>query len=174
MATTEVYEQIDHTQFQNLILEQFKSSDNINAMIDLSMQQGNKIEQCLYEIKNNFYLDMAEGVQLDILGRVFNELRQGRIDADYRLALQEKGALNFSGEPESIISILKSTYGATYVNYRPDYPGKFYINTDAEITHSILEPLAMAGVLGQNEEYIVDANDNFLVDANGNNITAIS
>ena len=117
----------DYNYNLDLFLAQFQNSTKLKAVMEKANDQANEIETALFEIKENFYVATAVGAQLDVLGVIFNEDRLGRTDGEYRAILQIKGALNYSGDPENIIQILKALYGATFVNYRPFYPAKFYV-----------------------------------------------
>jgi len=158
----------------NLLLEQFKDSTKFKALINACNEKAQDIETALFEIRSEFEIDVAVGVQLDILGSIFTEDRVGRNDTDYRYAIKAKAGNQFSGEPETIIAIIQSIFLATYVYYRPFYDAKYYINTDADISSSDLEQFSPSGVQPLVEGYdVVDGNGNRLADGNGNILTAI-
>lgn len=153
-----------------LLLEQFKGSNNLKGIIEASMVQANKIEDALFEIRDLMTIDTATGESLDFIGRVFDEDRLGRSDTDYRAAIKLKGASVFSGEPEVIISVVKSQYGGTYAKYSPEYPGKYRIITDGTISQQQLDQISMAGVTGFLSGYLLDEAGNNIVDEAGNKI----
>lgn len=159
----------------DLFLEQFKDSEKLNAIMEAANNSANYIETAIFDIREAFDLETAIGVQLDIIGSIFTTDRNGEIDEVYRLRIQRNASTHYSGEPEAIISIIKSTFGATYVYYRPGYPGKYYIRTDAEVSVVDLIPLSPAGVdpLIENID-LVDAVGNNIVDALGNLITTVT
>jgi hypothetical protein len=157
----------------DLIISQYLTADNLRGIISAADDAANDIETALFEIRDNFYLSTAVGVQLDVLGIIFGEEREGRIDEIYRQAIAQKAVLSYSGEPEAIIEILKSTYEATTVTYRPGYPGKYYILTDTIIESILLDPISPAGVKGLIEQYLVDAVGNNIIDAVENFITCV-
>jgi hypothetical protein len=139
----------DYSINTDLIIEQFKQSDNLRGMIDAVNKQLDDLEIALFEIRDLFYLSTAVGVQLDVIGRIFNVERQGLSDEDYRKLIGARASIRTSGEPESIITILKVIDGATFVTYIPAYPAipaAFYLITDATITQENLNLISPAGV----------------------------
>jgi hypothetical protein len=146
---SEIEQKTDYSTGLNLLLAQFKNSIKLRGMIDSAYDSADDLEKALFEIRDEFWLDVAVGTQLDTIGEIFNEGRNGDVDADYRLRIQAKASLVASGEPEGIIAILKSLFGATYVTYIPGWPAlpaTYYIITDGTITLAILEKYSPAGV----------------------------
>jgi len=164
----------DYSVLVEKLMEQWKNSPNLVGIIEGSMVQANKMEDAIFEVRDLTNLDVATGINLDVLGKPWNELRESKSDADYRIAIQEKKLLSFSGEPEVIISILKGTYAGTFVNYSPEYPGKYRVKTDATIPFNSLQEISMAGVQGFLAGNIIDQAGNFIVDEQGNNIIHVS
>jgi hypothetical protein len=167
----------DYNYNLDLIISQFANSDNLKGIITAANNKANDIETALFEIRDNFYLDTAIGVQLDVIGSIFLVDRNGRTDSEYRLFIQGKAALNYSGEPEGIFAILLTLYEATFVTYRPFYTGKYYIYSDMidDFGYDELDEISPAGVQGLIESRLVDgaATPNDIVDANGNYITGV-
>lgn len=131
------------------LLEQYKGKDNFESIIRSFNDELQKTEDANFEIRDNFFVDTAEGVQLDILGTIFNAERNGRSDEDYRTLIKLEASKAFSGSPEEIITLLKGIYGATEVEYIPGYPtnpAAFFVRTDISLTESDLELIAPAGV----------------------------
>ncbi len=173
--TIEVIQKIDDYDVNlSLFLYQFRNSTKLQGIIKAAHKSANDIETALFEIRDNFYLDSAIGIQLDILGIVFQEDRLSRDDDEYREALKIKGALNYSGEPEAIINIMNTVYGALFADYRPHYPGKFYMFTDAVLPYSKLNQFSPSGVQGYLEQFILDTEGNYILDANGNYLTCVN
>jgi len=163
----------DYTINLELMLEQYKLSTKLRGIIDSANDSADDIETALFEIRDLFYIDTAEGVQLDTIGAVFGINRGGDTDAVYREKIKTKGSLTASGEPEAIIEILLSLYGATYVTYIPAYPGvpaAYYLMTDASVTIPSLRLFSPAGVEPMLVGYLVDQAGNNIVDQAGNKI----
>lgn len=136
----------DYSVNLDLLLEQYKDSENLKGVIDASNDQADDLETALFEIRDLFYLDTATGVQLDIIGIIFSVLRAGLSDEDYREVISVRAALITSGEPESIITILKLLFEATFVDYFPAYPAGYALLTDSTININELEVFSPSGV----------------------------
>lgn len=148
--TIEIEQITDYSTNLRLLLEQYKNSENLKGILDLMNDQADDFETAIFEIRDNYWLSSAIGVQLDVIGSIFRETRKGRSDADYRIAIGNKATQFFkSGEPESIIMILVLFYSATYVYLKPSWPGVpagYYVETDAVVTSTEMEPISAAGV----------------------------
>ena len=131
---------------ESLLIEQYKDSVNLIGVLNTKSEQANDLEQAIFEVRDSIYLDVATGAQLDIIGHVWNVPRVGLNDNEYRAAIEFKVALRISGTIPELIQILKSVYGATYVEYFPQYPAKFLIISDADINQTELESISPAGV----------------------------
>lgn len=164
-----------------LIMEQWKNSSNLLGIITAALNRGNDMEDAIFEVRDLTNLDTATGINLDVLGKPWNESRENRPDDDYRIAIKRKKLEFYSGAPEEIISILKGSYGASFVMYYPQYPGKYITVSDSEVTQEQQDEISMAGVTGFKGGHLIDANGNHIVyfggfetgnivDANGNNI----
>lgn len=143
---SEIQQITDYDVNLNLILEQYKKSVNLKGILSSSNDQADDLETALFEIRDLFYLSTATGIQLDIIGSIFGESRDGDLDPAYRARIEFRASLVGSGEPEYIINVLKNQYGATFVDYYSAYPAGFYVVTDAIITNTQLENLAPSGV----------------------------
>ena len=165
----------------DLIMEQWKKSPNIIGIITASLNRANDMEDAIFEVQELTNLDTATGINLDVLGKPWNEFRESRSDDDYRVAIKLKKLEFYSGTPEEIISILKASYNASYVTYYPEYPGKYITVSDSTITQEQQDEISMAGVTGSKGGYLIDALGNNIVffgefetgnilDVDGNNI----
>lgn len=160
-----------------LIVRQYFNSDRLRGIIESMNDRADELEQALFEIRDEFWIDTATGAQLDVIGSILGESRLGRNDTDYRAAIKAKAAQIVSGESEGIISVLKSLFGATFVDYMPEYPtvpAQYRLLTDAVVTLAELEVFTVAGVLGLISYPIVDQAGNNLVDFDGNKILAVT
>lgn len=70
------------------LLVQFQGQPNFEGQLTSFLNQVQEIEDMLYSLIVERYLDDAIGEQLDGIGRVVGELRLGKDDTDYRTALQ--------------------------------------------------------------------------------------
>ena len=167
-----------HDDYNTLVFEkrmqQYKNSPRLSSIIETANDQANDLETAIFEVRDLFYLPTAEGVQLDIIGYIFNTFRQpGESDTDLRTRIQISASSRFSGTPEEIITAIIVIFGGTYANYIPLYPAGFFIATDAILTNEQIEKLAPAGVGVGELNYLVDANNVNIADANAQDIYAI-
>lgn len=124
----------DYRDFLDLLAQQYKSKSNFVSMLGSFADQYNDIETALFEIRDEFFLATASGVQLDIIGEILGLPRDGRDDESYRTLLFLKGELNFSaGTPESLIKAAAGLYNASRVEYVPIYPAKIRLWTNGTI-----------------------------------------
>jgi hypothetical protein len=167
----------------DLLITQYRDSDNLKGVIRALNEQAEDIEQALFEIRDEFWLFpvagspivQAVGKQLDVLGAVFGEPRNGRSDALYREAIRIASSLQYSGEPEAIISILKTVFGASYAHYTPGWPtipATYYIVTDVTISRWSIDVISPAGVLGILAAYLMSGDGRYIVDGRGRRIIA--
>jgi hypothetical protein len=145
----DIVKKTDQNEDLKLMLGQYRKSTNLNGLVATNNKQSQDLEDALFELRDEYYIDTAEGVQLDVIGNIFKVERKGSNDTEYRQRITVTAASIGSGEPEFIISALLALYGATYVNYFPGYPGEpasFTVITDAIVTIPELTFLAPAGV----------------------------
>lgn len=89
------------------LLQQYKGKDKIAALLNCFSAQIQEIESAFFELLNDRWMETSTGLQLDGLGQIVGEARQGRTDDDYRLALRVRILTNkSSGSTEQIIEIL--------------------------------------------------------------------
>jgi hypothetical protein len=125
------------------------------AALDVQYQQ---IEQALFDIMTQLWLDWAVGAQLDVLGVHLNLPRNGMDDTTYRLLLGLQAFVNHgSGTPEAMISVIRIICNDPAPLYLPAYPGGFVIQTVSGV-----------GVGIDYDE--VDNSGNFVIDNLGNRI----
>ncbi len=124
------------------LIQYFQEFDEFTGMLDVLNTQFEDLEAALFQLIEDLWLTTAVGVQLDILGEHLNLPREGRDDETYRSLLQLKAKVNAgAGTPEDLISAIVTLYGATVVNYIPDYPGKVIVEQNGTIGLFVLDDL---------------------------------
>jgi hypothetical protein len=164
----------------SLIIEQFKEKETVKGIPRAMNIQANDLEEALFEIRDNYWITTAVGVQLDVIGHILNIPRDGRADEEYRTFLLSRVGASFSGTPEEIIAtlIFAYEYSTPVIYFTEGYnnPAHYYIidNDGNDLSNSILEPLSPAGVLGLFVVPILYGDttlpEPWLLDANGNQI----
>lgn len=152
------------------IMEQYKPgrAPKLNQLLQATGAQKDTLESALLSIRDGMYLFSAVGVQLDIIGAVFNVPRLGNADATYRENIRQVAAMRSFATPEDIIGVLKSLYGAASVSYIPEYPAGCAVLTDIDVPLNVLEMLSPAGVQVRGASFIADYDGNNIVDYDGN------
>lgn len=108
--------QTDHaSKARGNLIEQFKSCENIEALLDVFSAQVQDLEDVLFELIDNRFLDDAVGEQLDGLGRIVNLQRNNLDDDTYRTQLKAQIATNASsGTVEDVVAVVSLILGENY------------------------------------------------------------
>lgn len=108
------------------LAQQFKGKSKIEGYLALLARQVQDVESALISIFVKMAKPYAEGVQLDIIGKLVGEPRGGRDDTAYRLAIDARILLNTShGRIEDLIALMRATLGDVDVLIREWYPAAF-------------------------------------------------
>lgn len=153
-----------------LLIEQFKPRVNINKMVEVMATRVQGIENVASDLLTRRSIETAEGAQLDIIGEIVGQNREGRTDEEYRAAIKTRIQLNTSsGEPETLISALRFLSDPTDASYLEAYPGAVRLWTNGPsppdnlgarmqafapagvsvlVTITLLEPFVLGNVAG--------------------------
>jgi hypothetical protein len=135
-----------------LLIEQFEPSEDLQSFVKALSSPANEIEKVLFDLKHQRNITFGDGVQLDLIGELIGEPRNGKDDDDYRQALFLRPNINKSyGEGEILISVLKQLTKATEVlllESEPKTVSLFYKSTSSVPNNlqESLEAVADAGV----------------------------
>lgn len=101
----------------------------VSKLAKVYIKQLQEVEDTRNQVYLKRMLDNAVGVQLDGIGDIIGEPRNGRGDADYRNAIILQIYINNKyGEPETLISAVREYTDASDIIYKELYPAKVYIN----------------------------------------------
>lgn len=93
---------------------QFRDLPLIASFIESFVGQHQGMEDAIKQLLEERLIDTAVGQQLDGFGKIVGELRQGRADEDYRLALKARmGRNNSEGTPDDVINVFNLLTGST-------------------------------------------------------------
>jgi hypothetical protein len=98
------------------LISQFQGLPNLDAFIHAAGDQLNDIDEFFGQLASLLTLQTAVGAQLDVLGVILGQSRNGLTDSPYRTLLQARvSAYASTGSVESLIQILMSLGGAQTV-----------------------------------------------------------
>lgn len=148
---------------KELVLEQYKGSPKFLAMLQAVIEESvQPLDGCAVELADALDIDKAEGVLLDIIGKLVGTEREyGETDEDFRARIIKLSKENRAGTPDNVIynaSILSSDSAphymdeapATFIVYdgpRPDGEGGWE-QGGRQLTRKQVKKMAPAGVLG--------------------------
>lgn len=134
-----------------LLIEQFQPRPNINKLVEIMAGRVQGVENVASDLLTRRAIDTAEGAQLDIVGEIVGQPREGREDEEYRDAIRFRVQLNISnGEPETLIAAHRFFANPTLSNYLEAYPASVRMYSDGgsppDNLGSLLKSLAPVGV----------------------------
>jgi len=127
------------------LIAQFQNSSNLKKLLCSYMTQVQELEEAINFILDKFNLDCATNDQLDILGRIVNEFRQGQTDDEFRTAIRAKIAANTSdGTIEDLITIGRAALNQQgTISITEIFPGAAFVS----ITNTTLSTITASQVL---------------------------
>jgi hypothetical protein len=138
--------------FNTLIVEQFKDTQVEDLLKTLS-SESEELETAILDVLRKYWIDTAEGVQLDILADYVDVDRDGKTDDELARLIKAKISINTStGTREAIITAVKEFFNASQVILTYLYPAKIAIQEDGDDVDftdefkAIIETVAPAGV----------------------------
>lgn len=111
------------------LLEQDKGKPRLEALVKIFADRYQRIENVVTQLANNRWVLTAEGVQLDTLGEIVGEPRNGKIDDVYRLWIRARILINrSSGKVSELLRVARIILGdAPDLVYTPEPPAAFQI-----------------------------------------------
>lgn len=115
------------------LVQQFKGQAKIEALLSAIVDQVQEIEDAGQDLSDLLDIDLMTGVNLDHIGEIVGQPREGRSDADYRVAIREAIARRISsGTPDELIEAFASITGSTTIDYQELHPAGFGIYGDVD------------------------------------------
>lgn len=111
------------------LIDQFKNSDKIVEVLNIFGAQLQDAEDAAIDTFEAFNLNTAVGDQLDTLGALVDEIRGGRADEDYRLAIKTKILLIQSqGRFSDMYGIVEGVIGQDLtMRLTESFPAAFFL-----------------------------------------------
>ena len=140
-----------YTDIKSLIPQQYKDATNLNIILEIFSTPFDDLKVVFNDLKNILNLESAQGTQLDLIGSIVGEKRNGRSDSDYIIAIQFKIFKNTSrGFVDDVVKALKFITSATKVIYSDNPPASYTIYTNGTtLTNDIkilIDKLSAAGI----------------------------
>lgn len=125
--------------------------DSLKAFVRAMVGPFQNVESICNDFLSDRWIDTAIGKQLDGCGDIVGELRQGRSDDEYRLAIRLKvKVITSNGTPDDLINALKDITEPTDCQYLKGNNATVYLFTNGIYSpQSIIEPfnaMAPAGI----------------------------
>lgn len=112
------------------LIGQYQGKPIIAAIIRAIVNQYQQIEDALWQVYLQSWLINAVGPEIDIIGDIVGQKRNGSLDAEYKVFVQARIRVNYStGKLEQILDIASLILGST-IGAREYYPGSIIISAD--------------------------------------------
>lgn len=141
----------DHVQAGlDLLIQQYRDKPRIAGWLTAYLNRCQELEDAIWSVIVGRLIDAAEGVQLDALGSIVGQVRQGEADELYRIRIRARIAANKSlGTPDDVlnVAIIASNKTPDLVFYTELYPATFHIelfNITAVAAASVIHELIHA------------------------------
>ncbi len=106
-----------------LLIQQFKGKPRLEAILSSYLEQVQELEDDFWDVFSNRWVETAEGIQLDGLGEIVGERRQGAPDDEYRAFVRARIRVNRSnGKMPELVEILSLILDGEEVVAREYYP----------------------------------------------------
>lgn len=120
------------------LLAQFREKPKLEGLVRALVSEAQTLEGVMQSLSRVRSIDDAEGVQLDLIGRIVGREREGMLDADYRLWLKAQIALSLSsGTPDEILTIFRLLFPDSDVELEEQYPAAFVMRVGGAFPGSV-------------------------------------
>lgn len=128
---------------QNRLIQQYKDSVNLKGLIaDVSGTQTQELEDVFWDLLSRLDINTMVGQQLNNIGTIVGQARNGQTDAIYRLFIQAKIGVNVSeSEANRIIDVWKLISLASIVYMFEAFPAEvdIYYGTSLNPPQSLID-----------------------------------
>jgi hypothetical protein len=101
------------------LLAQFDDAVKLHALVRVLVGPVQELEQAAFGVRDAFNVETVTGDQLEVLGEIVGEPRQGRLDAHYRAYVQARILANSAdGAPGTLYKIARTLLGAGVLSLR--------------------------------------------------------
>jgi hypothetical protein len=157
--------------FKNVVEEglkrlpsQWDDSEVVQGLIRSYLEATQEVVDVAEQLNEEMNVYSAVGVQLDILGLIVGEPRDGRNDDDYRDALLLRSSVNISdATPDKILEIVELATQTTSPNNTiiEDFPAGVTVIADSGPNYSLQETIEASLAAGVKCNGVIDVNSNY-------------
>ena len=153
----------------------FRVGTSVPALVRVMTRPIQDLEDAAWQVRLARSIDGGSGAQLDVIGRIVGQQREGRTDDIYRLWLRARVLLNRgSGTGDDILGIFAAVMqGSTTLQLEEQYPAGLVLRIgsaaviDPAAASEILQLAKMAGVRAILESATTIDTTSFAFDDNG-------
>lgn len=125
MAIPELKTDITTPALERLV-STYERAENLQAYVSIVMGQFQELEETFIGLAFERTIETAEGVFLDVYGRIVGEKRNGLLDSAYRRFLQARILTNTTdGSLNALLRIVRLITNAFTVKFTPEYPAAY-------------------------------------------------
>ena len=138
------------------LIAQYVGKPRIETLIGIFLDQIQEAENALFELATERFVENAIGVQLDGIGDIVGQERQGLGDDDYRPLIRARiKANNSEGTAPDIIGVANAALndpGTGEIRFDPKFPASFELTItnelgfDEDILNDLIQDATMGGV----------------------------
>lgn len=91
------------------LIATLRKPTSVSALLQAFLERVQDLENDIADVRDGLNVDTAADYQLDILGAIVGEPREGRTDAAYRIRIKARIRINRSnGHPDEVLEIMTS------------------------------------------------------------------
>ena len=163
---------------KELVLEQYKGSPKFLAMLQAVIEESvQPLDDCAVELADALDIDKAEGVLLDIIGKLVGTEREyGETDEDFRARIIGLANENLAGTPDKVIENVAALSNDPRPHYMDEAQATFFVYTPngRQLKRATVKKMAPAGVLGLPGAAIRLGNGKYLRSVGGKRILCVA
>lgn len=147
----------NHVEIAKDLMHQWEDKPKAIGLVEALIRELDNIETLLFELLDNRGIYTAFGIQLDIIGALFNEDRNGRSDTVYRSAILGRISQQYAdGTTEKFLESLRVISGSDNVDFWEHYSGDVHAYMGKGITLTTWSSVLNAAPAGVNVRVIFD------------------
>ena len=149
-----------------LLISQWQDNKNVTGLLTSLMETAQPAEDLMFQLLNERDVFSAIGEQLNVIGRLVGEPREGRLDTPYRTAILNRISINNSdGTLPSVVETMTAVSGSNMCKAWEHYPASIYLSVDNASSNELAETLDIVSAAGVSTTLILDEGGNSFVPA---------